>query len=67
MEPNPAASVISVLDNPLTEFPMTRVTAFAIAALTLFGLAACETVEGAGQDIQQAGATISSTARDAQN
>lgn len=46
---------------------MTRVTAFAIAALTLFGLAACETVEGAGQDIQQAGATISSTARDAQN
>lgn len=46
---------------------MTRVTAIAIAALTLLGLAACATVEGAGQDIQQAGATISGTARNAQN
>ncbi|MDX1786346.1 MAG: entericidin A/B family lipoprotein [Roseovarius sp.] len=33
-----------------------------IAAFTLFGLAACETVEGAGKDIQSVGKAISDTA-----
>lgn len=39
---------------------MTRI----FALLTLLGLAACNTVEGAGQDIQGAGAAISDEARD---
>ncbi len=38
-----------------------------IAAMTLFGLAACETVQGAGQDIQSAGKVITDTAKDAEN
>ena len=32
----------------------------------LFALSACETVEGAGQDIQNAGQSISTEARQAQ-
>ncbi|WP_083762432.1 entericidin A/B family lipoprotein [Parvibaculum lavamentivorans] len=40
---------------------------FAMLALLVagFGLAACNTVEGAGQDIQRGGAAIEDTANDA--
>ncbi len=38
----------------------------ALLALTLLVLAACETVEGAGQDIQSAGAAISQESQEAQ-
>jgi len=38
----------------------------ALLAITLSGLAACATVQGAGQDIQKAGAVISSTAKNTQ-
>lgn len=34
--------------------------------LVLFGLAACQTIEGAGRDIQTTGAVISEASRDAQ-
>ena len=45
---------------------MTRVTAFAIAALALFGLAACETIEGAGRDIEDTGEAITDASQNAQ-
>ncbi len=35
--------------------------------LALFALSACETVEGAGRDIQSAGTTVSEVAEDTQN
>lgn len=38
----------------------------ALALIALFGLVACETVEGAGRDIQTAGEVISDEAQDAQ-
>jgi predicted small secreted protein len=44
---------------------MSRILASALAAL--LGLAACNTVEGAGQDISGAGSAISDTAEDTEN
>lgn len=45
-----------------------RVMKFAIAPLMLiFALAACETVEGAGEDIENAGQTLSEEAQETQN
>lgn len=44
---------------------MGKVIASTFAALLL--LAACNTVEGAGEDISEAGGTISDTADDAQS
>ena len=38
----------------------------ALVLTTLFGLAACETVQGAGKDIQKAGSAITSSAQKAQ-
>lgn len=37
-----------------------------LAILSLFALAACETVQGAGRDIQSAGAAVSDTAEETQ-
>ena len=37
-----------------------------LALLALLGLVACETVEGAGRNIQTVGAVITDEARDAQ-
>lgn len=37
------------------------------ALLLILGLAACETVEGAGKDVSNAGDAISDTARDVQD
>lgn len=45
---------------------MTRKAYLAIAALMFMGLSACETVEGAGRDIQTAGEAVTDTAQDAQ-
>lgn len=39
---------------------------FALAFLTLTSLAACETIQGAGQDIENTGEAISSEARQTQ-
>ncbi len=39
----------------------------AIALLALLGLVACETVEGAGRDLQTAGEVITDEAQDAQS
>lgn len=41
-------------------------TARILIVLGLLGLAACETVEGAGQDIQSAGQTVENASEDAQ-
>ena len=38
----------------------------ALAILALFAITACETVEGAGRDIQTAGEVITDEAQDAQ-
>ncbi|AJE45590.1 entericidin A/B family lipoprotein [Celeribacter indicus] len=38
-----------------------------VIGLMLFGLAACETVEGAGQDISHAGSALSQESREAQS
>ncbi|ARC89816.1 entericidin A/B family lipoprotein [Rhodovulum sulfidophilum] len=46
---------------------MTRIVVFCLSAAALLGVAACETVEGAGKDIQSAGGAISQEAREAQN
>ncbi|QIE47325.1 entericidin A/B family lipoprotein [Pseudohalocynthiibacter aestuariivivens] len=46
---------------------MTSTLRCMIAAMTLFGLAACETVQGAGKDIQSAGKAITDTAEDAES
>ncbi|ARE40205.1 hypothetical protein RGUI_2064 [Rhodovulum sp. P5] len=45
---------------------MTKTGLRAFAIIAVLGLAACETVEGAGQDIQQAGSAISQEAREMQ-
>lgn len=42
------------------------IRAFTTLCAALGFLAACETVEGAGQDIQSAGAAITGTAQEAQ-
>lgn len=39
----------------------------AIALLALFGLVACETVQGAGRDLETAGEVIQAEAQDAQS
>jgi predicted small secreted protein len=38
-----------------------------VAAVALLGVAACNTVEGAGEDIESAGDEVSDTANDAAN
>ncbi len=38
----------------------------AIAAFMFMGLSACETIEGAGRDIENAGEAVTDTAQDAQ-
>lgn len=45
---------------------MTAIRRPAILLTALLALAACETVEGAGQDLQHAGAAVSAEARKAQ-
>ncbi|MEY8882148.1 entericidin A/B family lipoprotein [Donghicola sp. XS_ASV15] len=44
-------------------FNSSKVTA---TILVLFGLAACQTIEGAGRDIEDAGQAISSASEEAQ-
>ncbi|MGR3454369.1 entericidin A/B family lipoprotein [Pseudooceanicola sp.] len=39
-------------------------TRLLILAAALFALAACETIEGAGRDIQNAGQTVETTAEE---
>jgi entericidin B len=46
---------------------MTRIVVSSLSLIALVGLAACETVEGAGQDIQKAGGAISSEAQETQS
>lgn len=41
---------------------MTRFKTTALSIVALIGLAACETVEGAGRDIEKAGEAISEAA-----
>jgi len=43
-----------------------RFTTFIIATVTAMTLAACETVEGVGEDISNAGDAISEESRDVQ-
>ena len=43
-----------------------RRLAVGAAVVALMGLAACETVEGVGQDMQNAGSAMSQEAREAQ-
>ncbi|WP_226549162.1 entericidin A/B family lipoprotein [Celeribacter naphthalenivorans] len=38
-----------------------------LIGLTLFALAACETIDGAGRDLSTAGQAISSASRDVQS
>lgn len=45
---------------------MTRTIFSSLTLIAVLGLAACETVEGAGQDIESAGQAISQEAREAQ-
>ncbi len=40
---------------------------YIMALMTVFTLAACETVEGAGQDISNAGDAVSDSAQDVQS
>ena len=42
-------------------------TKYIMTLMTVFTLAACETVEGAGQDISTAGDTVTDTAQDVQS
>jgi entericidin B len=46
---------------------MMKLTLAAIAFILATATAACNTVEGAGQDIQAAGAAVENTADDASN
>jgi len=46
-----------------TEYQMTRL---ALILAAVFGLSACETIKGAGQDLQSAGQTIESEAAESQ-
>jgi predicted small secreted protein len=43
-----------------------RLSTVMLPLLALFALTACETVEGAGRDIQTAGAVVTDEARDVQ-
>ena len=45
---------------------MTRKTLFTLATLSFVALTACQTVEGAGRDIQNAGAAVTDAAQEAQ-
>lgn len=45
---------------------MTSIRLGALALFVLSALAACETVEGAGRDLQTAGAAVTDTAQEAQ-
>ena len=45
---------------------MTMRTLAAMALMSLIGLSACETVEGAGRDISSAGQAVTDTAQQAQ-
>lgn len=38
-----------------------------VAAVALLGVAACNTVEGAGEDVESAGEAVQDTANDAAN
>ena len=38
----------------------------ALATISLFALVACETIEGAGRDLQAAGEAVTDTAQEAQ-
>jgi len=40
---------------------------FVVVALSVFGIAGCNTVEGVGEDVSATGAVISDTATDVQN
>ncbi|SPH17120.1 hypothetical protein DEA8626_00635 [Defluviimonas aquaemixtae] len=42
-------------------------TRFILALITIFSLAACETVKGAGRDLQSAGSAITDEAEDVQS
>ena len=44
-----------------------KIVKLSAAVLTLFALGACETIDGAGQDISSAGEAVSETARDVQD
>lgn len=46
---------------------MTRLSKFALPLIALLAVTACETVEGAGRDLQSAGATVSHEARKVQS
>ena len=43
-----------------------RISFVLLPLIALMGLAACETVEGAGRDLQTAGAVVTDEAQDAQ-
>ncbi|MCV2868853.1 entericidin A/B family lipoprotein [Defluviimonas sp. WL0002] len=45
---------------------MTRMTLLALSAFMFAALSACETVEGAGRDIENVGEAVTDTAQDAQ-
>ena len=46
---------------------MIRIAVCSLALLAVLGLAACETVEGAGQDIEKAGQAITNEAQETQS
>ncbi|PWE33626.1 entericidin EcnA/B family protein [Maritimibacter sp. 55A14] len=46
---------------------MTRFAPIALPFAALIALAACNTVEGAGRDIESAGEAVTDTAQDAQD
>lgn len=45
---------------------MIRIQFIVVALTALMGLAACQTVEGAGRDLQSAGEAVTDTAQEAQ-
>ena len=44
---------------------MKKTAVIAAVLVTAFGLAACNTVEGAGKDVKAAGTAVENTAKDA--
>ena len=46
---------------------MTRIRLFAIAALALFALSACNTISGIGKDVKKAGEVVTREAEEAKN
>jgi len=46
---------------------MKRIALCSLALVAVLGLAACETVEGAGQDIEKAGQAITNEAQETQS